>query len=48
MLASPCPTPADLAAGATAQDLAAWAIDWIAAFGCERGKRLGLLEAWPR
>lgn len=47
-LASPCPALADLPEGATGQDLAAWAGDWIAAFGCERSKRAGLLEAWPR
>jgi hypothetical protein len=48
MLTSPCQTPADLAEGATAQDLAAWAADWIGAFWCERDKRAGLLDAWPR
>ena len=48
MLTSPCQTPADLADTATAQDLASWAADWIGAFWCERDKRAGLLEAWPR
>lgn len=40
--------PVDLAEAANAQDLAGRLAEWIRAAGCERGKRLGLLEAWPR
>jgi hypothetical protein len=48
VLTMPCPTPADLAEGATAQQLAGWSVEWIRAYGCERAKRAGLVEAWPR
>jgi len=48
MLASPCQTPADLAEGATGQDLAVWAGEWIATAWCERSKRAGLIDAWPQ
>jgi hypothetical protein len=34
--------------GATAQDLAQWALGWISAYGCERSKRAALIEAWPK
>lgn len=40
--------PADFGALATAQDLAAWAVEWIGAYGCERRKRVALIAAWPR
>ena len=43
-----CLTPADLAEGASAQDLAAWARQWVAVAGCELAKRLALIEAWPK
>jgi hypothetical protein len=49
-MTSPCETPANLGkdgAVTTAQDLAEWAAGWIRAFGCEHGKRAGLIEAWP-
>lgn len=48
MLASPCQTPADLADGATAQDLAEWTVSWIGAYWCELAKRQALVEAWPQ
>lgn len=47
-LTLPCQAPADLAADATAQDLAEWTVAWIGAYGCERGKRAALVEAWPK
>ena len=46
-LSTPCSTPADLAEGASAQELALWSVEWIMAYGCERAKRAGLVEAWP-
>lgn len=47
-LVSKCATPDRLPEGATAQDLAAWTVGWIGAYGCERSKRQALVEAWPR
>lgn len=47
-LTAQCLVPDDLADGSTALDLAKWAADWIDAYGCERSKRAGLIEAWPR
>lgn len=47
-LTSPCHAPADPADGATAKDLSLWTVGWVQAYGCERSKRAGLLEAWPR
>ena len=47
-LTLPCKTPADLQEGASAQDLATWSTAWIRAYGCERSRRAGLVEAWPR
>ena len=47
-LISRCQSPGDLPAEATAQALAAWTMEWIGAFGCERAKRTALIEAWPR
>lgn len=47
-LVSKCAAPADLAEGATAQDLSEWVVGWIGAAGCERAKRAALIEAWPR
>jgi hypothetical protein len=40
--------PPDMPVNASAQDLTGWALDWIAAYGCERSKRAALVEAWPR
>ena len=45
---SPCQTPDDLPGTATAKDLAAWAVAWIGAYGCEKSKRMGLIDAWLR
>lgn len=28
-------------------DLAVWTVEWIGVYGCERGKRAGLIAAWP-
>lgn len=47
-LSTPCSTPDDLAEGASAQALSAWAVEWIKAYGCERSRRAALTEAWPR
>jgi hypothetical protein len=47
-LAAPCDLPGELAAAATAADLADWALAWMAAWHCERGRRAGLAAAWPR
>lgn len=47
-LTAACVTPDALVPDATAQDLAGWTLDWIAAYGCERGKRAALIEAWPK
>lgn len=47
-LATPCEIPDDLELGATAQDAIGWAMEWINAFACERGKRSALIQAWPR
>lgn len=47
-LSTPCSTPADLESNASAQQLSAWTVEWIGAYGCERAKRAGLVEAWPR
>lgn len=47
-LTAECVRPADLGPLATAQDLATWAVEWIGAYGCERGKRVALIAAWPR
>jgi hypothetical protein len=34
--------------GPTAQDLGDWVMSWIGTAGCERAKREGLIESWPR
>lgn len=47
-LTAQCLAPGDLAAGATALDLAKWTAEWIDSYGCERSKRAGLIEAWPK
>jgi hypothetical protein len=44
----PCLAPDDLKAKATAQDLAAWAVQWMGAYWCERDRRAALIQAWPR
>jgi len=43
-----CLRPGDLPEPATAKDLAAWALEWIGAYGCEKSKRTALIESWPR
>jgi hypothetical protein len=43
-----CPPPADLPDMATARELADALLEWIRYGACERGKRVGLLNAWPR
>lgn len=48
LLTMPCLAPSELRAGATAQDLAAWTMEWIGAYWCERERRVGLIEAWPK
>lgn len=48
LLTTACLTPDDLKEGATAQDLALWALSWIDAYWCERERREGLIEAWPK
>lgn len=47
-LISRCAQPAPLGESITAQDLAEWTVLWIGTAGCERSKRVGLIEAWPR
>lgn len=47
LLTMPCLAPDDLAAKATAQDLAVWAMGWMGAYWCERDRRAALIEAWP-
>lgn len=48
LLTMPCLAADELKAKATAQDLAAWAVQWMGAYWCERDRRAALLEAWPR
>lgn len=48
LLTLPCLTPDDLKVGATAQDLALWAVGWMGAYWCERERREGLVATWPR
>ena len=48
VLTMPWPTSVDLVEGANAQQPAVWSVEWISAYGCERAKRAGLVEAWPR
>jgi hypothetical protein len=48
VLLGACPTPGDLPDMATGRELAEWGVGWVKAYACERGKRIGLLEAWPR
>lgn len=48
LLTMPCLVPDALKAKATAQDLAAWAVQWMGAYWCEQDRRAALLEAWPR
>ena len=45
---SPCPPPDDLAEPAPQRELEAWAAQWIGAYGCEKSKRMGLIDSWPR
>jgi hypothetical protein len=47
-LVTACPAPDSLAGSVTGQDLIGWAMEWVNAFACERGKRAALLDAWPR
>lgn len=47
-LATVCPVPDDLAGSVSAQDVIGWAMEWINAYACERGKRSALIESWPR
>lgn len=30
------------------RELEAWAALWIGAYGCEKSKRMGLIDSWPR
>lgn len=48
LLTAPCLAPDDLKDGATAQDLALRAIQWMGAYWCERERREGLVRAWPK
>lgn len=43
-----CPIPAPLQSEALGRDVLAWALDWVKAYGCEHGKRVELLQAWPQ
>ncbi len=47
-MATLCPMPDDLKGSVTSQDILGWAMEWINAYACERGKRAALLQAWPR
>lgn len=48
LLTLPCLTPDDLKESSTAQDLAIWTLSWVATYWCERERREGLVEAWPK
>lgn len=48
LLTMPCLAPEDLKAKATAQDLAAWTVQWMGAYWCEQDRRAALIEAWPK
>lgn len=47
-LMSRCAAPPELTSDATARDLAEWAVGWVGTAGCERAKRMALIDAWPR
>ncbi|WP_424458019.1 hypothetical protein [Ottowia sp.] len=48
LLTMPCQAPDDLKEGDTAQDLAVWARKWIGTYWCDRERREGLVQAWPK
>lgn len=48
VLTSPCLSPVDLPAGASARDLVDALMEWMQYAGCERSKRAALVEAWPK
>lgn len=43
-----CLMPDDLPDMATANELTAFAMGWLEYGACEHGKRIALLQAWPR
>lgn len=47
-LVGDCYKPRPLALAASAQDLAAWTLEWVGAWRCERDRRVALIAAWPK
>jgi hypothetical protein len=43
-----CAVPPVMPGGASGQNLAEWAVRWAGTAGCERAKRIALIEVWPR